>query len=235
MRKENFWLDGIDANQVGIGLQKEIEFSAAEPDVQKITVPGRSGELVYVNGGYKNIKGTAKCYALDAANVSRIVAAQNAWLLKSAAYRRLETLSEPEVFRMARLVRGANLEPRLNRMNPFTLEFDCQPQRYLKSGERPVTLTGSSSLHNPTPFTALPLITIFGSGSGVLSINGVSTTIDDCNGVTLDSERHRAYKSGENKTGAVHGDWPVLGEGENVISLGGGIDSVTIIPRWWTL
>lgn len=235
MRKEDFWLDGLGASQYGIGLQKEIEFTAPEPDVQTISVPGRSGDIIYVNGGFKNVKGTATCYALDPANVSRIIAAQNAWLLRSADYRRMETLSEPDVYRMARLIRGANLEPRLNRANPFALEFDCKPQKYFKSGEWPVVLTTTGYLHNPTAFEALPEITVTGSGSGTLTINGKTVSISNVNGVVLDSERRRATRAGTNANSTITGDWPVLGEGLNTISFGGGVVSLSIIPRWWTL
>jgi len=232
--RDNFWLNGEDARKYGIELQREIQFSAAEPDVETVSVPGHSGDIVYFNGRFRNVIGTADCYCLRE-NVSRVIAAVNNWLLKSTDYRRLETLIEPDVFRMARLRYGVNLEARLNRLNPFTLEFDCKPQRYLKSGETAIRATSGTVLINPTGFDALPVIVVHGSGSGTLTVGEYTMQLDDCDELTLSTERCRASSGSVIKNSTVHGQWAVLHEGENELSFSGGITGIEITPRWWTL
>ena len=232
--RDNFWLDGEDARKYGIELQREIQFSAAEPDVETVAVPGHSGDIVYFNGRYRNVIGTAGCYCLRE-NVAQAISTLNNWLMKSMNYRRLETLIEPDVFRMARLRYSANLEARLNRMNPFTIEFDCKAQRYLKSGEATIRTTRSTVLYNPTAFEAMPVMVVHGSGSGTLTVGENTMQLDDCNELTLDSERCRASSGSVIKNSTVHGQWAVLHEGENAVSFTGGITAIEITPRWWTL
>ena len=231
---DDFWLDGICASENGIILQREIEFDAPEPVVESLSVPGRNGDIIYSTGRFSNVKGKATCYLLDPNNVSQSVAAMNAWVMRCDMYRRLETLNEPEIFRLARLVRGANLDARLNRINAFVLELDCQPQKFLKSGEKTFTFSASGKLFNPTLCAALPIITVHGSGSGTVTVNGKTMTLTDCD-VTLDSLKHYAYKGTTNKNNKVSGDWALLDERENTIAFTGGVTSVDIIPRWWTL
>lgn len=233
MVRDDFWLDTDNALQHGIHLQKEIEFDPVEPNVESVSVPGRSGDLHYFDGSYKNVRGIATCYCLDY-DVAKVVTAVNAWALKSVGYRRLETLTEPHFYRMARLRGGAKFEPRGNRINPFTLEFDCMPQKFYKFGEEPIDLQGPTSIYSPSPFPALPLIVVHGTGSGSLTIGGSTMTLDNVNELTLDCEAQRAYSGSTNRNSTVHGEYFKLLE-ENAVSWSGGITSVIITPRWWTV
>ena len=231
---EDFWLSGESASSHGVILQHEIEFDAPEPDVETVSVPGRNGDLLYWHGTYKNINGTASCYCLnrDAATKIREV---NAWILKSADYQRLETLTEPRIFRLARVRHGARLKPHGNVINAFDVEFDCKPQKYLKDGERVVTVTGTTTLINPTPFPALPLIVVTGSfRSGTIKIGDSTLSLTSSASFVLDCETREATQSGQSANKSVSGEYPKL-EGESVISFTGGITRLEIIPRWWTL
>ena len=231
---DDFWLDGESACSLGIRLQKEITFSAPSPRVESISIPGRSGNLLIPDGSFENVVGTAECFCTDK-NVTAVMTAVNAWLMRSVEYRRLETLNEPDFYRLARLTRGAELEPRLNHLNPFTLEFDCKPQKYYKSGEWPLEYTAKNKkLYSPSPFPALPLITITGTGNGTITINGVVITMSECNGVTLDCESKEATVNGASVNSRISGTYPTLGE-ENTITWSGGITALEIVPRWWTL
>lgn len=233
MLRDNFWLDGENAASFGIRLQREVEFEAAEPNVETVKVPGRNGDLHYFDGAFENIKGTASCYCLDK-DVSLITTSVNAWLMKSLDYRRLETLIEPQFFRLARVTHGATLKPRLNKLNAFDIEFDCKPFKYYKSGEEAKTFTEAGTITNPSAFAALPLIVVHGSGSGTVTINGSTLTLTDCNEVTLDCETKDAYKGTTNKNSTVSGTYPTL-EGTSEVSFTGGVTRLTITPRWWTL
>lgn len=233
MLRDNFWLDGEDAAHKGIVLQSEIKFSAAEPVTEAIKVPGRDGEVVYYDGSFKNVRGTAKCYYLGE-NADFFISAINAWLLSSAGYRRLETLHEPHFYRMARILHGARLEPRLNLLNPFEIEFDCAASKYYIDGDIPVTFTAAGELYGPSPFTALPLILTHGSGAGAVTVNDRTITLTDCNEVLLNCETEDATRGSTNMNGAVSGYYPVLQQ-ENSISFSGGVTGVTITPRWRTI
>ena len=231
--RDDFYIDGVSAHSLGIHLQKELSFTAAEPRVEVFEVAGRNGAIVLPDGSFENIKGTAKCYCLDE-DVAYVITAINAWLMKSTEYRRLETLVEPEYYRMARLLHGANIEPRLNHMNPFTLEFDCMPQKFLKYGEDEIEITAATTILNPTGFDAFPILVTAGSGSGSITINSRTITTTNCNGLTIDCQEKEATRNGSNANSTMTGTYPRL-ESENSISFTGGITKLTMIPRWWTL
>lgn len=115
------------------------------------------------------------------------------------------------------------------------ITFDCMPQRFLVSGEQEQAVASGGILYNPTDQNALPLITITGSGSGTLTVNGTAYTISSIStSVTLDCETLRAYSGTTPKDSTVSG-FPVLVPGVNTISFSSGITAVTIRPRWWQL
>ena len=95
----------------------------------------------------------------------------------------------------------------------------------------------SSEYRNPTDFPAKPLIKIHGSGSGVVGIGTYTVTINDIiDGMIVDSEQQDTYKDQMNCNSKVSiTEYPKLVSGNNAISISGGVTSIEIIPRWWTL
>ena len=233
MVRDNFWLDGVDAASKKIVLQKEIEFEAAEPVTESFNIPGKDGAIVYYDGSYSNVQGLATCYAIGG-EVTTLMTDINSWLLSAKGYRRLETLHEPLFYRLARVVHGAKLEPRMNLLNPFEIEFDCKPYKFYIEGEKDITLSASGTISGPTDFPSLPLITVAGSGSGTVTVNGSTLTLTDTNGVVLDCELKKAYKGTTNMNSTVSGSYPVLGR-SNTVSFTGGVTGLTIKPRWRTI
>ena len=86
---------------------------------------------------------------------------------------------------------------------------------------------------------SLPLIQITGNGSGMLTVGGVTVTIDSMDsGLTLDAETQNAYNGLENKNGTIRiagGKFPILPAGETRITWSGGVTAVEITPRWRAL
>lgn len=236
MHKETFYLDGIDAASVGVVLQTPIRFAAAEPIVETVTIPGRNGVLVNETGAYGNRKGNGSCYALDEA-VNDTIISISRFLLGTGGYRRLETSDDAEHYWMARVTNGARIEQRLRTLNPFEIVFDCQPQRYLVSGETAVTFSVAGTLDNSTGFPALPIIKVYGSGAGSVSVGGVTVTIKDMTDfLILDSENMNAYNDDGNQNLNINAPvFPVLEAGENGIAFSGGVTKIEITPRWWVL
>ena len=138
---------------------------------------------------------------------------------------------------MARVVNGPETEIRMQLLAPFSLEFDCKPQRFLKSGEFPIKIQSGQSLHNAWQ-PALPLIQITGTGDGQLVVGKSAVNITGMTeSITLDSEAQNAYDGTTNKNNSISisGGFPVLEHGESLISYSGGITAVNITPRWWML
>lgn len=236
MRDENFYYGGKDALAYEIRLQRPIHFTGAIPIVQKIHVGGRNGDLIIDTGAYENRKGTADCFCL-LKEVEAAVRMASALLLEARGYRRLECTNDPYHYWMARVVNGPQIEDRLRTLNPFSIEFDCMPQRFVKSGEVPVAVPSGASLYNHTAYPARPIIQVTGSGAGRLQIGGYAVEILALDGsLTLDCDVENAYKGTQNKNSEISApEFPRLLAGENAVSYTGGITGVEITPRWWTL
>ena len=123
-----------------------------------------------------------------------------------------------------------------NRAGECKIQFDCMPQRFLKSGETTVTKTANGYITNPTQFRALPLIVVYGSGSGTLTVGDYMVEISEIGtSVTLDCEIMRAYNGNTPRDSTITGTFPALAPGRNNIRFDGGVTRVDITPRWWTI
>lgn len=236
-----FWLDDVCCSDLGLVLQGPVTFSGAQPKVDTVSVPGRNGDLCFFDGSFSNVTGTARCFALDAKDVSHKLDAITGWVLGNLGYRRLIVSQEREFYRLARVSIGPANEIRMRRLAPFEITFDCKPQKYLLSGEAKIALSAPGTpLHNPYAFTALPKITVYGSGPGNLQVGSTTVQIKALDGIlTLDSEMQDAYKGTQeiqNRNDEIYAPiFPSLAPGDNAVSWTGGIERVEIVPRWWTI
>lgn len=232
-----FTWNGVNCSAFDMLCSNGGTYDAPERDVEVVEIPGRNGTLTIDNKRYKNVPGTFLCKVTKrfAQNASAI----RAWLSSSPGYCRLEDDAHPLEYRMARHVGGVNFEPMyIDKEAEIAISFDCMPQRWLKSGEDPVALTSADTLINPTQEEAQPLITVYGSGTGSLIINGHTVTISEIGtSVTLNTEICRAYAGTTRRDQTITGKLEQLRlqPGDNTVAFSGGVASIEIIPRWWTI
>lgn len=241
MLNDTFYLDGVNAALVGIRLQVPLTFSGAEPIVESFEIPGRNGALLIETGAYRNRKAVADCYALDK-DVLKTNAEINRFLLANGGYRRLETSDDDTHYWVARVTNGADINERARMLNPFRIIFDCKPQRFLKSGNTPFTLTEAAEIINYTKFPAKPMLKITSEGEGTLTVGNrsVRVTSSDPVKICVDCETMNAYYYVNDEivnanTFVYCNEFPVLESGRNAINWTGGITAVEITPRWWEL
>ena len=211
-------------------------YAYPERDYTITHIPGRNGDIIQDNGCYKNVERTYEV-SFDAPNedFATYANAVSAWLHSTTGYARLEDSYEPNYYRMATYQESNIFENLYNKAGTATIVFECKPQRFLKTGDNTIAIQNSLTIMNPTGFEAYPLFKVTGT-SGVLTVNGNSITfssIDDF--VMLDCELQDAYKENINKNSTISGTFPVLKPGSNTISWTGGISSVVMKPRWWTI
>lgn len=222
----------------GLHISGEGTFSSPALEYETVDIPGRPGSLV-LSGGFrlKNVSVTYPGFILS--DFKRNMDALRLWLFSQRGYQRLEDDYNPETYRMAMYAGPVEPTPRfLNSSGEVELTFDCQPQRWLKSGERPTALTSGAVLHN-IGMTALPLLELTGTGAGTLSVGSVTVSISEIGGaLTIDSATQNAYSGTLNKNGVLtlnNGAFPSLPPGDTPITFSGGITSCKITPRWWTV
>lgn len=227
---------GIQSSDYYIWISGTGTFDAPERDVETITIPGRSGDLLIDGGRYKNVDITYPCF-ISKGFENRFDSFRAAMMAKSGQYLTLSDTYHPQEFRYA-MFRGA-VRPTTgpyNKAGRFDLVFNCKPQRYLTSGLAIQSLSASGTIENPTLFDALPNIQVYGSGN--LTVNGYSMTIaaNELPYINIDCEAMSAYWETTSANNLLSiGDFPVLSPGVNSITLGTGITLVQIQPRWYTL
>lgn len=210
-----------------------------EKDVDVIHVPGKNGDIIIDKGTYKNIN---RPYDISMGSrtetYTEIINRISEWLHSASGYARLEDTYEPNYYRLAMYIEENGFDNIYNMGGRTTIRFNCKPQRFLKTGDTEVTFNSAGTLTNPTKFTAQPIITVNGNGNGVLNVGGY---VINLTGITtkivLDSVLDEAYDGATNLNGKVAASkgLPRLVPGQNGISFSGGITSVKIAPKWWTL
>lgn len=247
---QQHWIvfDGRSLNDFNTYTSGEGTFSSPEKIYDTIEIPGRNGELTVEYGTYRNIEVVYPSFIPY--DLRKYSSALRSFLGSRTGYCRLEDTRHPEEYRMARFVSAIEVNSAGLDVGSFELNFNCKPQRYLKTGEQKVSTNSSSyTIINPTFMNAKPIIIFHGPGgssaSGTLTINGnviqISQVIEN---VAIDLETMFASRTTngitqnmnqyiKEVTGSMEKMYLV--PGSNVITKTGSITSIDIIPRWWTL
>ena len=231
--------DSNNSLNYGVYISGEGVYNAPERTVERVSIPGRNGDLIMDYGRYENIEITypAGVFADDEQTFASNVRAFRNMLASRHTYKRLTDTYHPDEFRLAMFTSGFNLFPvNKTKAGEFNIVFDCKPQRYLTSGETGTTFTADGTISNPTAYPSQPLITV--TGNGTLVVNGVSMVIGGTSNTVIDCELMECYDGVNSKNGDVvmtPNKFPVLDSGSNVIDLSSGITKVVIVPRWWRL
>ena len=227
---------GRSTKEFGIFISGEGTFSSPERNTSSQEVPGRNGALLFDMGNYKNMPVKYPAFIIKGLP-TRIRDFLN-FAGAQIGYQRLEDTYHPYEFRMAKFKTNPSIDTAgyMNRSGKFTLEFDCKPQRFLKSGEEITTLEADGVILNRTLQNAKPLFRVYGTagtvgiGSETITINAIDDYVD------IDCEIMDAYKGAVNCNGNVSfTDDIVLSPGDNNISLSGGITKIEITPRWFII
>lgn len=242
-----FTFNDINSSDFGVFISGSGVFTKPERKVEKYSIPGRSGDLVIDEGAYSNtvvtypafiVKGFEHRYHdfIDA-------------LLSVEGYGKLQDTYQDRHFRKALFIEPPEPEVgTLNRNGKFELAFDCTPQRWLKDGERVISVDFSSvttkTIVNPTRHAAKPLLYMIRKGTTLTITSGgveyeitfnSDATVDD---VYIDCEAEECYSDGELANDAVTIDWntgfPRFAPGNT--SIASNLQTqINCIPRWWDL
>lgn len=237
MAKKTFTFDNKSSGDFGLFINGRGVFDSPEPDLEYVSIPGRSGDLIYDNKRFNNIELTyPACFTLS--NFQSNLKALQAFFLKHKGYFRLEDDYLPDHFRMASVDRAINPEEIVwvYDSGSVDLTFNCKPQLYLKSGETETEYTSDDTVSNPTAFVAKPLISIYGTGSITLAGKTIQVASHAYPYIVIDCDLMDCYYDVHNLNQYVTvSDFPELAPGNNTLVIGSGITNVGITPRWWTV
>ena len=172
--------NGKNLREFGITIEHLPESVHPQRRGDAYRIAGRNGTRRREDGTFENYDQPYEVWFKDSAanrdgyQLSRDLAG---FLRGSSDFCRLEDTYEPDVFRLACYAGPMNVAAVLRRYGRATLVFDCLPERYLKSGEKAITLfenvmdlsrPATAAVHNPTEFIAAPLIRITGTGEFII-------------------------------------------------------------------
>jgi phage-related protein len=230
-----FMFGNINSKDYNVFISGENTFVSPERDVDIVAVPGRDGTLSIDNGRFDNVNIEYPCAIVH--GFRQNFDAFKGALLSQRGYKRLADSYDVDHFRRARFL--STLDPemtQLNRHGQFTVNFDCDPRRFLKIGDKAVEFNVNGSLMNPTSYTAKPLIRAYGVGA--LTIGGNALHVQSADGYTdIDTELQEAYKGATNCNNNIildSGNFPTLAPGIDAISFTG-FTKLEITPRWYTV
>lgn len=234
--------NGKSSKEIGLEVETYPEYQSPQRRYDKVEVPGRNGDLIIDSGGWEN---AVRSYSVSIGSYERsyyeMMTKVSEWLHSSTSYVRLEDSYEPEYYRLAVFLSEFNISNLYNHGGKADISFDCKPQRFLKIGDDVIEFTSSQTpikLQNPTGFLSLPIIHVYGSGSGTLVVGDYTVNISNIGTeIVIDSEIQDAYLGLANKNPVVTlpNGFPKLNVGSTSIGISGGITKVGVIPKWYTI
>lgn len=239
----SFWYNGIKSNDLHVIVEHYPIRPVPKRKIEKVAVAGRSRDLIYTQDAFENVVQPYDVYiSAEYGMLPERAAKAAAWLLGPKDYVRLEDTYYPDIYRLGLFSGPTDIQNRFNDFGRATINFDCDPRRFWRSGEKPVVMHSGGAIFNPTNFTANPTIIISGSGAGTLVVGSREVQIlSDFDGVMyLDTDDGNAFLDAEETQSANHlvrvdsDSYPELSAGRNVVSWTGNF-AVTIIPNWWSV
>lgn len=242
--------NGISSDELNLVIQSDPVYNYPEKDVTSTHVPGRNGDILIDTGSYKNV---ARSYSLGVGFKNGTTFIDNSekiiqWLKTAEGYSRLEDDYDPKVYRLARYSASGSLTNMYDEATTISVQFECQPQRFLKEGEIEKTISvPTGKITNPTKYDALPMISFenIPSDAGNIMItftNDKYSNIVTINSIVnsklvIDSETQEVYdpdteESLSKMVNINDGTFPVLKGGETVVKTQLFSDTVTDIPSY---
>lgn len=236
--------NGRSSKDYHIQVETPPGYDTPKRDIEYVHIPGRNGDVLFDRGSYENVDRSYEVSFGDhELQFQEMANKLTTWLHSATTYARLEDSYDPTCYRMAIYIDNLRVENILSHGGKADVVFRCKPQRFLKTGERVVTFTGSGNIKNPTEFDAKPLIKVYGT-AGTLRIGAYTATFQSIEqSLFIDSDRQEVYAYNANN-GLVNKNpattfsngFPKLAK--NIlsdISFSGGISKVEVTPRWWIL
>lgn len=243
-----FQFRGRRSNEFRMRIRNEMDFVIPETSLDFLEVDGRSSDIIFDRGKYKDIEKTfpVRIYKAQDKTIAAQLRNIAGWLFLSREYTPLLFSEYNEYFYKVLGYSGTSGKDLKRDWLDIDFTFKCQPFVFRMDGEDEREILSGQSITNPEIFTSLPVVTFnktTATADSNVYINGQQFRIAKEAGtgiITMDCENGIAYKTGGVNISKycflnTDGYNPIiLQPGKNEISYSN-IDQFKIKPRWRNL
>lgn len=232
----------------GAVITQRPQYESAVRDAEFASIPYHSGDVYIDNGRYNNVNFTVPVRAVPAycdMPFDRFACKFLDWL-KPDGYKKYSDTYFPGYFRKAAVVHVGRITAVKKDVYETTVEFNAQPFMYRENGaetveKRSSTTSVSITMYNPEEWESEPIITLKGTGSFQINVNGtgISAVMSDVTTLIIDKTKENFLTTGNVPCNDIVSarSIPYLQAGENTITVtrAGTSDdtfSVEVIPNW---
>lgn len=231
-----FTFNGKKNTEFGLKVAEGKKITTSSPDVERITVAGRDGELLVSNNRLNSAElsfpvNFVKEKGLIATEVYKI----SEWL-NVEGYKDLTISYDPDFIYRAAYLETFSIEETMRQFGKTTINFVCYPVKFYKQGRTKQTLMNGATVNGIGNINAKPIITLRGSGDCTLTINGRKTKLRSVqNSIVLDMQANQVYSGNlpawDKVVRSPEFQMPYLDYGRNLISWDGSF-TAEMIPNW---
>jgi len=219
------YIHGKSSSEFGLSIAETPSIPSPERDVQQIPIRGRHGSLTK-KYGYKDIEFDIALNILDTRGIKEQIRLIKAWILNAE---RLQ-LSDDSAYYRIKHAFIPEIDNEINLYGSFNASFVAHPFQY-KDNEIVTFNSAGTLIYNGT-VESLPMIRVFGAGTGQITINSKVIHLSNIDSyMDIDSENEVTFKEQNPRNDDMVGAYPVLIPGENTISWSGGITKIEIDAR----
>ncbi|MCI8704995.1 MAG: hypothetical protein HFE60_12160 [Anaerotignum sp.] len=223
-----FRFNDIDSRQMGVRVTKMPETVRAERRVERVEIAGRNGSLHVDEGTYASYGRTMECALINRRRLDEVAA----WLVGSG---KMIFSSEPDKAYDVMISNKISIAQMMRTFQKFQVTMDTQPfKRSVNPFGDTLELVKPQTVYNKGTVYAQPKITVYGSGSITLDINGTVFPLSGVDGhITVDSGNMEVYRGSESQNSRFGGaEFPRLEAGRNAVSWTGNVEKLVIEPEW---
>lgn len=227
----NFIFKNINAlTDMACIIEKELPDIKAQPNIEEITILGRSGSLTEWYGDYKPYDLEVGTITIPYENLESV----KRWLSGSG-----KLISHNDFDKVIDAVPSftgqTNFENEWGVFYTFSLSFHCQPLKH-KANELPVQLNSKNVVFNPGSEKSYPYLKVETSGGEfTITCNDTKITTIALSSGTVSIDCDKGLVIQNDKQLRTIGDWPEVIPGKNEISITGNYSYAEILLRSaWT-
>ena len=161
----SFTFNGHSSEEFGIRIERFPNLNRSERKYKSASVAGRNGNIYQMQNAWEEVVVSYQIFAGELAAGAAVTDFTDIveWLNSADDYAVLTDTYDPTHYRMAVFVDELEIESQWHTFGKATVRFRCRPQRYLV--QNPISVSDGDTVTNTTKHTALPIITLTGSGA----------------------------------------------------------------------